>query len=165
MCLLFDSHHVFMSSRQSSTSRLKVSSLQKHGRGEVVGKCRKPVPVPVFFWRKQEFPIASGLVWMKILKNAKWLDHLIRSPTSVGSRWVVFWKGNWLCNFRGFICHYLRPHFLEGWLTCSMLNAITISKNSCFSPSHPVNHHQSPIPHILFSSSTTNQPFYAQLLQ
>ena len=89
----------------------------------------------------------------------------------------IFWNGNWLCNFRGFICHYLRPHFLEKiveslvahlmacWLTCSMLNALPSPKTSEFSPSHPVNHHQSPIPHILFSSSTTNQRFYAQLLQ
>ena len=83
---------------------------------------------------------------MKILKNAKWLEHLIRSPTIACSRWVVFWKGNRLCNFRGFICHYLRPHFLEGWLTCSMLNALPSPNTLAFhlpiqlitNSSHPI---------------------------
>lgn len=79
----------------------------------------------------------------------------------------IFWNGNWLCNFRGFICHYLRPHFLEKiveslvahlmacWLTCSMLNALPSPKT--------LNFHL-PIQSITINHQFLTSYFHPQLL-
>ena len=147
-----------MSSRKSSSSRLKGVKLFGNA-GHLwlfIGFFFKEMPGTHDAWevftsesKNSQLSIASGLVWMKILKNAKWLEHLIRSPTIA-------------CSMGSFLERQLALQFQRLYLSLSpsplfggmahLFNAecnYHLQKLLLFIfPSS-----QSPIPHILFSST------------